>query len=166
MPPHTTNSKPSTPASPPSNNDDLPGKDAVNSIKINGAPSRSLDRAEKDRTKNKDKKDKKDRERVERDERDRERNDERDVGEPLQPPPLAQAPESGKSTPIPEAPAPDPVKENETDLKSPATESSGVRTPTTRKPPRNPWTLFMRISVAVNEAELREFFGEAKSGVS
>lgn len=48
---------------------------------------------------------------------------------------------------------------------SPRTESTGARTPITRK--RNhPWTLFVRrLPNTTNEPELREFFGEAKSGV-
>jgi hypothetical protein len=48
---------------------------------------------------------------------------------------------------------------------SPRTESTGTRTPTTRK--RNhPWTLYVRrLPLTTNEPELREFFGEAKGGI-
>ena len=45
------------------------------------------------------------------------------------------------------------------------TDSTGARTPTSRKPTRNPWTLFMRLPTPANETELRDFFGEAKGGV-
>jgi hypothetical protein len=48
---------------------------------------------------------------------------------------------------------------------SPRTDSTGIHTPTSRKPNRNPWTLFVRLPNATNETELREFFGEAKDGV-
>ena len=48
---------------------------------------------------------------------------------------------------------------------SPRTESTGARTPTTRKQTRNPWTLFVRLPSATNEEDLRTFFGEAKDGV-
>ena len=48
---------------------------------------------------------------------------------------------------------------------SPRTDSTGIHTPTSRKPNRNPWTLFVRLTSATNETELREFFGEAKDGV-
>ncbi|KAG2014009.1 Ser/Thr protein phosphatase [Coprinopsis cinerea AmutBmut pab1-1] len=54
------------------------------------------------------------------------------------------------------------------DLKSPTEGSAGARTPKTGKPPRNPWTIFMRMpsTVQVNEEEIREFFGEAKDGIT
>lgn len=58
------------------------------------------------------------------------------------------------------------------DLKSPVTDggrdggSGGARTPKGTKPARNPWTIFMRMSVSANEGELKEFFGEAGAGVS
>lgn len=45
------------------------------------------------------------------------------------------------------------------------TDSPGTRTPTSKRPPRNPWTVFIRMSVPANENELRTFFGEAKDGV-
>jgi hypothetical protein len=48
---------------------------------------------------------------------------------------------------------------------SPRTESTGARTPTTRKPSRNPWTLFVRLPSTTNEEDLRKYFGEAKDGV-
>jgi hypothetical protein len=48
---------------------------------------------------------------------------------------------------------------------SPRTDSTGIHTPTSRKPSRNPWTIFVRLPNLTNETELREFFGEAKEGV-
>ena len=48
---------------------------------------------------------------------------------------------------------------------SPRTESTGARTPTTRKQSRNPWTLFVRLPSTTNEEDLRKYFGEAKDGV-
>ncbi|KAJ3486069.1 hypothetical protein NLJ89_g11845 [Agrocybe chaxingu] len=46
--------------------------------------------------------------------------------------------------------------------------STGTRTPKTGKPPRNPWTIFMRMAphTQVVESEIREFFGEAKDGIT
>ncbi|KAI9507196.1 hypothetical protein F5148DRAFT_981701 [Russula earlei] len=49
---------------------------------------------------------------------------------------------------------------------SPRTDSAGARTPTSRKQPRNPWTLFVRLPNPTSEPELREFFGEAKAGIT
>jgi hypothetical protein len=48
---------------------------------------------------------------------------------------------------------------------SPRTDSTGIRTPTSRKPRRHPWTLFVRLPGPTNETDLRDFFGEAKDGV-
>ncbi|KAJ4468728.1 hypothetical protein J3R30DRAFT_1598991 [Lentinula aciculospora] len=49
-------------------------------------------------------------------------------------------------------------------LKSPAsasgTLSGGARTPRLAKPPRNPWTIFMRMNVPASESDLREFYGD------
>lgn len=44
---------------------------------------------------------------------------------------------------------------------------SRAQTPTGRKPPlRSPWTLHMKAPAEVKESDVREFFGEAQSGVS
>jgi len=68
---------------------------------------------------------------------------------------------SGKATPeVPLAPPRD------DGVTSPATESTGGRTPTSRRPPRNPWTIFMRMHVPANEQEVRDFFGDAKAGIT
>ncbi|KAF8171818.1 hypothetical protein BJ912DRAFT_1065992 [Pholiota molesta] len=46
--------------------------------------------------------------------------------------------------------------------------STGARTPKTGKPPRHPWTVFMRMApqIQISEAEIREFFGEAREGIT
>ena len=77
-------------------------------------------------------------------------------------------PLDGKSATKSASETPDKIDAESTPL-SPATagtDSPGTRTPTSRRPPRNPYTLFMRTSVPANEEEIRNFFGEAKSGVS
>ncbi|KAG7096520.1 hypothetical protein E1B28_003949 [Marasmius oreades] len=55
------------------------------------------------------------------------------------------------------------------EVKSPVTEgggTSGARTPRGNKPARNPWTIFLRLTVPTTEADLKEFFGEAKAGIT
>ncbi|KZV86840.1 hypothetical protein EXIGLDRAFT_741512 [Exidia glandulosa HHB12029] len=42
----------------------------------------------------------------------------------------------------------------------------GARTPTSRKGPRNPWTLFMKVPPTTTEAEVRDFFNDAKDGIT
>lgn len=159
IPPHLANrSQTSTPP--------IPAKDSVKGTppKANGtgastpnatAPS---DKAEKERQKKKDKKERKERERAEREGKEPEPA-EADASTPV------AGPKSGKATPINSAPyAPSPIPDTD-DLKSPATESTGARTPTSKRAPRNPWTIFMRMSAGANESELREFFGDAKGGI-
>ena len=47
------------------------------------------------------------------------------------------------------------------------TASGGSQTPVGRRGSRNPWTLFVKhLPVPVTEEEIREFFGEAATGVS
>lgn len=45
---------------------------------------------------------------------------------------------------------------------------SGVRSPKPTRPARHPWTIFMKMpsTIQVTEADVREFFAEAKEGVS
>ncbi|KAJ3918256.1 hypothetical protein F5877DRAFT_42917 [Lentinula edodes] len=54
-------------------------------------------------------------------------------------------------------------------LKSPAsvtgTLSGGVRTPKSARPPRNPWTIFMRMNATMTENELREFYAQGVTKV-
>ncbi|KZO93752.1 hypothetical protein CALVIDRAFT_539661 [Calocera viscosa TUFC12733] len=70
------------------------------------------------------------------------------------------APETAASPAPPDAASPGPGKDGAS--------SAGGRTPTTRRPPRNPYTLFMNKinDLPVTEAEIRDFFGEAKSGIT
>jgi hypothetical protein len=50
---------------------------------------------------------------------------------------------------------------------SPGGETGGALTPVSRRGSRNPWTLFVKhLPVPVTEDEIRDFFGDAKSGVS
>jgi outer membrane biosynthesis protein TonB len=103
-------------------------------------------------TPDKEKQKKKDR----KDRKDKEKSDASDIAN------ASSVPEPSTSS----ADASKPVDAD--DLKSPVTDggSGGARTPKGTKPQRNPWTIFMRMTVAVTDAELREFFGEAQSGVS
>jgi hypothetical protein len=122
--------------------------------------------------KKKEKKERKDKERAERAEREKAEKDGAGGEEKKDEASTPDVAPKSSSTPPPEpstsAGAGDAAKPGDVDeLKSPATDgSTGVRTPTSKRPPRNPWTLFMRMSVSANEAELKEFFGEAKGGVS
>lgn len=54
------------------------------------------------------------------------------------------------------------------ELKNPGDGSTGTRTPKSGKPPRHPWTIFMRMTsqIQVTEAEIKDFFGEAKDGIT
>ena len=121
--------------------------------KSTGPQSVALDRGEKERLKRERKKEKKERERAEKDSI-------KDTAEG------EQASISGKDTPI--SPISDSAPKSGAvpteDIPSPA-ESSGTRTPTSRKPARNPWTLFLRMQVGATEEEIREFFGEHGAGV-
>lgn len=153
-PPHITNNNsrvtPTTPQS--------PGKSGTRDSattpedRPNGSQSTALDRGEKDRLKRERKKEKKERERAEKD-------GAKDAAE-------GEQPSTGKDTPI--SPVSDSVPKSAAgpmeDVPSPG-ESNGTRTPTSRKPSRNPWTLFMRMQVGANEAEIREFFKDHGGGV-
>ena len=117
-----------------------------------GLQSAALDRGEKEKLKRERKREKKERERTEKDST-------KDMAEG------EQASISGKDTPI--SPVSDSAPKSTgpiEDVSSPV-ESNGTRTPTSRKPARNPWTLFMRIQAGANEEEIREFFGEHGAGV-
>jgi hypothetical protein len=112
-----------------------------------------MDRGEKERLKRERKKEKKERERAEKD-------GVKDTAEG------EQTPISGKDTPM--SPVSDSTPKSSAgpveDVPSPV-ESNGTRTPTSRKPSRNPWTLFMKMQVGADEAEVRGFFGEHGGGV-
>lgn len=163
LPPHLTNANRSTPSTPhpPSSGRETP-KD-----KMNGSVEKSAEKVEKDKAKRERRKERKREERAERDPTGGSGSaptspvppgsNEVDIGSP---PPYA--PKSGKNTP--DVAEGRPYVPDEGPL-SPATESTGARTPTSKRPPRNPWTIFMRMHNAANEHDIREFFGEAKGGV-
>ena len=121
--------------------------------KSTGSQAVALDRGEKDRVKRERKKEKRERERAEKD-------GVKDIADG------EQASISGKDTPI--SPISDSAHKSTAgppeDMPSPA-ESNGARTPTSQKPARNPWTLFLRMQVGASEAEIRDFFGEHEAGV-
>ena len=161
LPPHLApKSKPTSPP-PPSSGRETP-KD-----KPNGSADKSAEKAEKDRLKRERKKERKQQERAERDGAAKEGDEGSGQASPVPPErevssPSNQLVKSGKNTPD--------VAEVKTavpddGVMSPATESTGARTPTSRRPQRNPWTIFMRLGGPANEHEIREFFGEAKGGV-
>ncbi|KAH7921711.1 hypothetical protein BV22DRAFT_1038311 [Leucogyrophana mollusca] len=168
-PPHLAKDSRSAAATPPIAAKE-PVKEASTSsqsqAKTNGSPAPTpSDKAEKEKQKKKEKKEKKDRERAEREAKEKEADEQKETSaEP-------QQPKSGKATPVPDTPTIDAVKASTPDtdrsaLKSPTTDSAGARTPTSRRPPRHPWTLFVRLQNPSNEAELKEFFGGASSGVT
>jgi hypothetical protein len=143
-----------------------PAKDTPS--KVNGAPpaTASTDKAEKEKQKRKEKKERKERERAEREAKEAEES--KDGATPAaEASTLAQAPKSGKATPVSNPPeASTSAAELDSGLKSPATESTGgARTPTSKRGQKNPWTIFMRMSVTATESELRDFFGDAKAGI-
>lgn len=133
---------------------------------MNGAPTTSNEKAEKEKQKKKDKKERKDRERADREAKEAEEPKEGGTIAPVTTEASArvQLSNSGKATP--ETPATGADVDSHAGLKSPTTESStGGRTPTSKRGPRNPFTLFIRMPVPANEGELKEFFGEAKDGI-
>lgn len=121
--------------------------------RANGSQSITPDRGEKERLKRERKKEKRERDRAEKE-------GIKDVAEG------EQASVSGKDTPV--SPVSDSAPKSTAgpteDVPSPA-ESNGAHTPTSRKPSRNPWTLFMRMQVGANEGEIREFFGKNGVGI-
>lgn len=153
-PPHLTNNNKATSTTPQTSGRPI-SRDSAATPEDNptGSQSITLDKGEKERLKRERKHEKKERERV-----GKESVKDTTVGE--------QTPISGKDTPI--SPVSDSAPKFAAglveDAPSPA-ESNGARTPTSRKPPRNPWTLFVRIQVGANEAEIREFFREHGTGV-
>lgn len=138
------------------------GTSSLPQTKTNGTPTGpSSDRAEKDKQKKRERKDKK--ERTDRETKEKDSAEEASAS-PVDPP--ATQPKSGNETPIPDevskAPTPDVL---ETGLKSPTTDSTGTRTPTSRRTYKQSWTLFVRLQASANEAEVRDFFGGEQSGV-
>ena len=159
LPPHlaANKSKPSTPPPPAS------GRETPKDPKLNGSAEKSAEKLEKERAKKERKKERKQQERAEREANERgegqsspARQDHNELSVTSPPP------KSGKNTPDVGEAKPG---ASEDGLQSPATESAGARTPTSRRPARNPWTLFMRLPAPSQEAEIREFFKDAKTGV-
>lgn len=147
-------------STPPPPNAPSSGRETPKDAKINGAAS-PADKAERDRAKKERKKERKQQERAERDaakEKEGGSKPPTPLPENVSSPPPAK---SGKGTPDPLGD----VKIDDGGLTSPATESTGARTPTSRRPARNPWTIFMRMSEPAEESAVREFYGEAKAGV-
>ena len=118
-----------------------------------GSQTVVLDGGGKEKAKRERKKEKRERERAEKD-------GVKDIADG------EQASISGKDTPI--SPISDSAHKSAAgpaeDIPSPA-ESNGTRTPTSQKPSRNPWTLFLRMQIGATEAEIRDFFGEHRAGV-
>lgn len=138
--------------------------------KSNGSAP-SSDKAEREKQKKKEKKERKDRERAEA----KSEAKEKEAFTPKDKPDLAVTapgptvesvpsstvePKSGKATP--EVPAID-AREG---MKSPTTDSTGTRTPTSRRPQRHPWTLFVKLPQQSTEADVRTFFGGEAAGVT
>lgn len=122
-----------------------PSTPASSNVKPNGL---NPEKAEKERQKKKEKKERKDKERAEKIEKEKTEK----TGDPTAEP-STSTPDTG-------------AKSLEGDeLKSPVTD--GVRTPKTGRAPRNPWTIFMKMSasISVADADIKEFFGDAKGGV-
>ncbi|KAJ7033449.1 Ser/Thr protein phosphatase [Mycena alexandri] len=114
------------------------------------------EKAEKERLKKKEKKERKDKERAEK--MEKERAEKAAAGGD------AAAPAEGSTTSAAEGHKP--AADGE-ELKSPVTD--GVRTPKTGRPPtRNPWTIFMKMSasISVADADIKEFFADAKGGIT
>jgi len=133
---------------------------------VNGSPSQSAlspaaprvngtqnDKADKEKAKQKDRKDHKNKK-----------------GSENSAPPTPEIPDTTTTAPLAAGDGSTPTPEIPSDdVKSPVDQgSSGVRTPKTGKPPRNPWTIFMRMTphLQVTETEIRDFFGEAKVGIT
>jgi hypothetical protein len=156
----------SPPRAVPSTSRPASGKETPPIVKVNGSDSASApgsaekDKGERDREKHKPNK-RKDRRDHERDRAGKDAARDVDAegsgGEKKDgavAPPKPQVVTTG-------SPAPG----SDTGPQSPRTESTGTRTPTTRKQGRHPWTLFVRLPSATNETDLRDFFKEAKDGV-
>jgi len=117
--------------------------------KVNGSLS------DKEKAKRKDKKDIK--------------KDKAENSTPATPEPTSGVPATGGPSAVLSGSTPEVLKDfSADDSKSPGDGSTGTRTPKYGKAPRHPWTIFMRMTsqVQVTEAEIRDFFGEAKDGIT
>jgi len=166
----------SPPQAAPSTSEPTSGKETPPIAKLNGSDSATAstpgsvekDKSERDREKTEKFKAKK-KERKERDrDRDRaERDAARDAGTEGS---SGEKKDDATATTTPPKPELDtsgsPAPGSDGGPLSPRTDSTGTRTPTSRKPRRHPWTLFVRLPAPTSEAELRDFFGEAKGGIT
>ncbi|KAG5220536.1 Ser/Thr protein [Salix suchowensis] len=118
----------------------------VNGSSPANASSPVGDRAEREKAKKKDKKERKDKERAEKAEKDRV---EKDGSRTRRMPPLSMLML---------------VRQQRRRRQTQSRMNPYASRPEPRE--RNPWTIFMRMTVAVTEAELRDFFGEAKGGIT
>lgn len=152
-----------TPKEPPPSTSTLPKSNE------SGTSTPSSDRAEKERQKRKDKKDRKDRERAEVKTEAKEKEasiseDKPDLTAPVPAPDSVSSstvePNSGKATPEV------PIIDAREGMKSPTTDSTGTRTPTSKRPQRHPWTLFVKLPQQSTEADVKEFFGGEAAGVT
>jgi hypothetical protein len=136
-----------------------------------GTPAPPSDKAEKEKQKRKEKKERKDRERTEAKEKEASTSEEKTdpalnapapIPTPASAPTPASVPElkSGKATPEV------PIAEVREGMKSPTTDSTGTRTPTSKRSPRHPWTLFVKLPQQSTEADVRTFFGGEAAGVT
>ncbi|KZV68922.1 hypothetical protein PENSPDRAFT_502599 [Peniophora sp. CONT] len=135
----------------------VPAETSTSTPKTNGTSS-PVDKSEKE-------KEKAEREKAKKKEK-REKKKERDAAA------RAEAASPANASEVTTADKPElsvqPVVDGETPesgLMSPRTDSTGARTPTSKRAPRNPWTLFMRLPNPASESEVREFFQDAKAGV-
>ncbi|KAG5650091.1 hypothetical protein H0H81_000800 [Sphagnurus paluster] len=151
--PPTKGVTPQSPALPSQPSSPAPtGKDSP-VLKVNGTtPS---EKAEREKIKKKEKKERKERERAEREKAEKDKE--------------TGTPRSGSTPTLPEVPVSSTSAPEVAGPKSPLTEtgSSGVRTPKSGKPQRNPWTIFMRMPshLTVMDADVKEFFGEARDKI-
>ncbi|KAJ7895660.1 Ser/Thr protein phosphatase [Mycena olivaceomarginata] len=153
-PPHLapgadSGSSPSTPASV-----NVSGKPANNANPNAPNAADKAEKAERERQKKKEKKERKEREKAER------------VAAEKANPTAATDANAGESSTPAGASANKPLEGGE-ELKSPVTDG-GARTPKGGRPPRNPHTIFMKMSasISVTEADVKEFFGDARGGIT
>ncbi|KAI0250535.1 hypothetical protein BJV78DRAFT_1218426 [Lactifluus subvellereus] len=170
-PPQETDALSSPPQAAPSTSEPASGKETPPIARLNGSDSATAstpgsvekDKGERDREKTERFKAK----RKERKERDRaEKDTPRDAGTEGS----GEKKDDATATTTPPKPelntSGSPAPGSDGGPLSPRTDSTGIRTPTSRKPRRHPWTLFVRLPAPTSETEIRDFFGEAKGGIT
>ncbi|KIK70083.1 hypothetical protein GYMLUDRAFT_34546 [Collybiopsis luxurians FD-317 M1] len=161
LPPHMTgkSSAPTTnPSSKPTSGTGTPSSEPRDS---NQSQTQKDSKAEKEDSAAKEKE--KEAARLEKAERDKQKRKEKKERKAA----AAAAAVEGSAPASTSANLEDQVKSPIDQLKSPAsvsgTLSGGARTPKSNKPSRNPWTIFMRMTVPTTESDLRNFFAEGVS---